>query len=168
MASLPNPPSLIEFNLLKFLVFDAPSDENLHLYIKEFERFHVREIVRCCDPTYSTHLLEQRNIKVHDWPFPDGGSPPETTIRDWRMLLKGMIKVNRDKPENEKEAIGVHCVAGLGRAPVLVAIALIESGMDPLAAVEFIRQKRRGSINAKQLHFLKEYKPNRDPKCIIS
>jgi len=168
MSSLPNPPSLIEFNLLKFLVFDAPSDENLSIYIKEFEKYNVREVVRCCDPTYSTHLLDQRDIKVYDWPFPDGGAPPETIIRDWRMLLKKQIKVNKDKGDHEKDAIGIHCVAGLGRAPVLVAIALIESGMDALAAVEFIRQKRRGSINAKQLHFLKEYKPNRDGKCIIS
>ena len=46
--------------------------------------------------------------------------------------------------------VGVHCVAGLGRAPVLVAIALIEAGMDPLDCIGFIRKKRRGALNNRQ------------------
>ena len=50
--------------------------------------------------------------------------------------------------------IAVHCVAGLGRAPVLVAIALIEAGMDPLDSIENIRSKRRGAFNKPQIAFL--------------
>lgn len=50
--------------------------------------------------------------------------------------------------------IAVHCVAGLGRAPVLVAIALIEMGMKPLDAIEFIRSKRRGAFNKPQIAYL--------------
>jgi protein tyrosine phosphatase type 4A len=47
----------------------------------------------------------------------------------------------------------------LCRAPVLVAIALIEFGdMDPIAAVTFIREKRRGAINAVQLNYLESYR----------
>ncbi len=41
--------------------------------------------------------------------------------------------------ENVGPCIAVHCVAGLGRAPVLVAIALIEAGMKYEDAVEMIR-----------------------------
>lgn len=52
----------------------------------------------------------------------------------------------------------MHCVAGLGRAPVLVAIALIELGMAPLDAIQFIRVKRRGSFNNAQITFLDGYK----------
>ena len=70
---------------------------------------------------------------------------------------------------NDKPCIAVHCVAGLGRAPVLVAIALIEYGLDPISAVTLIREKRRGAINAVQLAYLESYKPNRSSgkKCTI-
>lgn len=54
--------------------------------------------------------------------------------------------------------IAVHCVAGLGRAPVLVAIALIELGMAPLDAIEYIRDKRRGAFNKPQITFLDGYR----------
>ena len=47
------------------------------------------------------------------------------------------------------------------RAPVLVALALIESGMKYEDAVQFIRKRRRGAINSKQLEYLEKYKPTK-------
>lgn len=55
-------------------------------------------------------------------------------IDEWFELLKIKFK---EKPDG---CIAVHCVAGLGRAPVLVALALIELGMKYEDAVELIRQ----------------------------
>ena len=46
------------------------------------------------------------------------------------------------------------CRRGLGRAPVLVAVALIEQGKDPIDAIEFIRRKRRGAFNNRQITYL--------------
>lgn len=159
---LPNPPTLIEYAGLKFLIMDAPSQSNLHLYLKEMERVGVKDVVRICEPTYPREIVESSGIKVHDWVFPDGESPPNHVIESWMGLVD-------KRKEDESGAIAVHCVAGLGRAPVLVAIALIENGMRPLDAVMFIRQRRRGAINNKQLKFLENYHPRnlKKDKCII-
>jgi len=76
------------------------------------------------------------------------GSPRPTVFKQLNTEFKG-------DPET---CVGVHCVTGLGRAPVLVATALIELGMKYEDAVDLIRKKRRGAINAKQLEFLSKYK----------
>jgi hypothetical protein len=55
----------------------------------------------------------------------------------------------------------VHCVAGLGRAPILVAIALVELGMANLDTVEFIRRRRRGCFNSNQITYIDGYKRNK-------
>lgn len=162
---LPNPPSLVEGTNHRFLIFDAPNDENLPLYIVEWKKNNVHNIVRACDPTYETEPLRPQGITVHDMPFNDGGAPSDDVVNRWLNLLHSLIK---DDPK-DKETIGVHCVAGLGRAPVLVAIALIESGMNALDAVEFIRERRRGSINMRQLQYLKAYRVRRrnGKNCIV-
>lgn len=55
----------------------------------------------------------------------------------------------------------------------MVAVALIELGYAYEDAVELIREKRRGAINAKQLDYLSKYKPqsrlgtDRKKSCII-
>ena len=167
---LPNPPTLIEFSDLRFLIMDAPSQSNLHLYLKEIERLGVKNIVRVCEPTYSKEIVESHGIKVHDWVFPDGESPPSNIIEAWMNLVDNQKSKFVDGTSSSVGgAIAVHCVAGLGRAPVLVAIALIENGMRPLDAVMFIRQRRRGAINNKQLKFLENYRPRhlKKDKCII-
>ena len=44
---------------------------------------------------------------------------------------------------------------------MLVALALIESGMKYEDAVDYIRRRRRGAINSKQLEYLENYKPTK-------
>lgn len=125
-------------------------------------------MVRVCEPTYKTDLLKDEGIGVTELQFDDGTPPPQHIVDAWFALLRDRFKQDPDA------TIAVHCVAGLGRAPVLVAIALIELGLKYEDAVEMIRQKRRGAINAKQLAYLASYKPkNRlrvksgQAKCLI-
>ncbi|EDO37167.1 predicted protein [Nematostella vectensis] len=153
---------------MKFLITDRPTNSTLPQYIQDLKKYDAHTVVRVCEPTYNTETLSKEGIIVLDWPFDDGAAPPKQLVEDWLKLLKGKFK------ERPGSCVAVHCVAGLGRAPVLVALALIESGMKYEDAVEFIRRKRRGAINAKQLSYLERYKPTKllkekdgGPNCVI-
>jgi protein tyrosine phosphatase type IVA len=117
--------------------------------------FGVTDLVRACECGYTSSRLEAAGIRAHDMAFPDGDPPPQAVITKWLALCGEVFA----KGNPEKRTVTVHCVAGLGRAPMLVALALVEDGMDPVDAVTFIRGRRRGAINAKQLSYLQnDYK----------
>nr|XP_034346278.1 protein tyrosine phosphatase type IVA 2-like isoform X3 [Arvicanthis niloticus] len=118
---------------------------------------HVAPVEICYDnmrflithnPTNNT-----MNKFTEDLPYDDGAPPPDEIVDNWLGLLKNKFR------EEPGSCVAVHCMAGLGRAPVLVALALIECGMKNEDAVHFIRQKRRGAFNTKQLLFLEHYRP---------
>lgn len=141
---------------LRFLIMDAPRPNNLHLYIKECKKHNVTDVVRVCEPTYAKNDLINAGIQLHEMPYPDGHSPPDEVLTRWLDVVHDRFFTGANQTKHQ--TIAVHCVAGLGRAPVLVAIALIEfSQMDPVEAVVLIRKHRRGAINDKQLHFLETY-----------
>lgn len=168
VSAIGTKPTLIEVSPMRFLIMDAPRQANLHLYIREMRKHHVVHVVRVCEPTYVGGELQSAGIDLHEMEYKDGTSPSPELIRSWLELVDrtfyatttstattGGAAASSDPPP----CIAVHCVAGLGRAPVMVAIALIEfAGMDPVEAVSFLREKRRGAINEKQLLYLGEYK----------
>ncbi|KNE57889.1 hypothetical protein AMAG_04734 [Allomyces macrogynus ATCC 38327] len=165
-SRLYKPLTPIEYRGLRFLVMDAPSDTNLPQYIRELERHQVTDVVRACEPTYSGDVLESHGIKIHELNFKDGDPPPATIVSQWLGLVAAKFVPKNTKVHCPRGTIAVHCVAGLGRAPVLVAIALIEAGMPNLEAVEYIRSRRRGALNMKQIHFLDSYKRRGKGKLI--
>ncbi|KAF9287558.1 Protein tyrosine phosphatase type IVA 1 [Mortierella alpina] len=140
---------------VRFLILDCPTDSTLPFYLAELKRHNVTDVVRCCEPTYRAETLQAENISVHDWPFRDGAVPPTNIIKSWLQLVDSRI-VRQD--DIHAPTIAVHCVAGLGRAPILVAIALIELGMANLDTVEFIRKRRRGCFNSNQIQYIDGYK----------
>lgn len=148
-------PSLISVPPMRFLIMDAPRQANLHLYIKEMRKHSVTEIVRVCEPTYLGGELNSAGICLHEMAYEDGHSPSKELIEKWLKLVESTFYSGGD----QNVCIAVHCIAGLGRAPVMVAIALIEfANMDPVDAVTLIRRHRRGAINDKQLNYLEGYR----------
>ncbi|KAF9344967.1 Protein tyrosine phosphatase type IVA 1 [Mortierella sp. NVP85] len=152
---------------IRFLILDCPTDSTLPFYLSELKRNNVTDVVRCCEPTYRAETLQNEGITVHDWPFRDGAVPPTNIIKNWLQLVDSRIVRRSSSPSGSEDkdeqapappTIAVHCVAGLGRAPILVAIALIEMGMANLDTVEFIRQRRRGCFNSNQIQYLDGFK----------
>ena len=74
------------------------------------------------------------SLPLQDFPFEDGAAPPIDIIKQWMELVVQMSE------QEQGSCIAVHYVAGLGRAPVLVAVALIEYGLKYHVAVEKIRE----------------------------
>jgi protein tyrosine phosphatase type IVA len=168
--------TLIEVNSMRFLIMDAPRTNNLHVYLKEMTKYHVTDVVRVCEPTYPTTDLKNAGICVHEMEYKDGSSPSPQLIQTWLQLVESTFftnptsgrgapttpnknGTNSTTPSTVPPCIAVHCIAGLGRAPVMVAIALIEfANMDSIEAVRFIRERRRGAINQTQIIYLSSYR----------
>lgn len=106
----------------KFLLLDAPTRTTLPTYIDVFKRENVSDLIRIChrpsqnnnskDNEYDAEELEKNTgIKVSDdIQFEDGGVPSKEAIESWLTLV--------EKTRLNKTTIGVHCIAGIGRAPV--------------------------------------------------
>lgn len=151
------PSTPISYKNLNFLITNCPSQDDVPRFKEELVSHKITDLVRVCDPSYDTSSIEAAGISVHDWAFEDGAPPPEDVIEKWRKLTKETFK--------KGGVIAVHCVAGLGRAPVLVCISLIEKGMSPEDAIAHVRRQRKGAINARQLKFLQSYK--KSGGCVI-
>jgi len=155
--ALASKPSHVAYKDMRFLIMDRPTEVNLPTYLRELKKAGVTDIVRVCEPSYSADEVSKSGIAMHEIPFEDGRSPPPEVITNWLAVVKSM--------KASKGCIAVHCVAGLGRAPVLVAVALMEGGMEAQDAVAAIRKERRGAINKPQIKFLQEYQTTNSGGC---
>ena len=149
-----NSNSKVSYKNKHFLIMSAPDDNTINTALQDMKDNNVKILVRTCEPTYTETLINDHKIDVVNLAFPDGQNPPQAIIKQWTNL----IKIHFKQEENKDTRIGIHCVAGLGRAPVLVGIALIEEGMKPHDAINFIRERRQGALNHKQADFLLKYR----------
>lgn len=163
----------------KFLVMEQPKPTTAKEVLQELRKHDVRVVVRVCfenDYDYKQYF-EENGIECHALPYQDGQNPDPTVIEGWLKLCAKNAEVNHKKnlssPASSTGAglssIAIHCVAGLGRAPVLVAVAYIEHGMSGMEAAQMMRERRNRCLNPKQLDFLKTYKRTKSAGhcCII-
>uniref|UniRef100_A0A8C9QE21 Tyrosine specific protein phosphatases domain-containing protein n=1 Tax=Spermophilus dauricus TaxID=99837 RepID=A0A8C9QE21_SPEDA len=146
MAQMNSPaPVEVTYKNMRFLITHNPTNATLNKFIEELKKYGVTTIVRVCEATYDTTLVEKEGIHVL------------FLLLLFVHNITNLVKIKfREEPCC---CISVHCVAGFGRAPVLVALALIEGGIKYEDAVQFIRQKWHGAFNSKQLLYLEKYRP---------
>lgn len=133
---VPSPVSEIKFGKMRFLITDRPTDLSLDSFIKELEKHNTKAVVRVCDSSYNDDIVKSHGIDVKNWEFNDGSPPPKEVIDNWLKLVNDCFNASSERDAT----IAVHCVAGLGRSPLLVAIALLEAGMPWSDAVYYIRR----------------------------
>ena len=140
-----------EIEPLTFLISDCPAADELDSYIQTLKTHNVTEVIRISQPTfYDAVILKNAGITVYEYYFEDGKCPSQEILDKFFQF----VHTARAQPKT----VAIHCVSGIGRAPLLVCCALIEGGMDRLSAVEFMRKQRKGAINNFQLQWITDSK----------
>ncbi|XP_064176907.1 cyclin-dependent kinase inhibitor 3 isoform X1 [Anguilla rostrata] len=97
---------------------------------------------------------QQRGLRVHHLPFPDGGVPE---LEQCCQILEELLL----SIENNRKTI-IHCYGGLGRSALIAACLLqkLSVTMTPDKAIEILRQLRGGGAiqTVKQYNFLHEFR----------
>eukprot|EP00658_Telonema_sp_P-2_P005850 TRINITY_DN12208_c0_g1_i3.p1 TRINITY_DN12208_c0_g1~~TRINITY_DN12208_c0_g1_i3.p1 ORF type:complete len:197 (-),score=45.25 TRINITY_DN12208_c0_g1_i3:487-1077(-) len=177
-----------EYPDLKFIIMEQPKPAQTQHTLKELRNFRVHDVVRVCEEYEYQYNgeFEEQGIGCHAFPFPDGTNPSPEVIQQFLELCDTVSAKNAENKKpvdasgSERRGIAIHCVAGLGRfadptcffvwggltrgwcsAPLMVALAFIEAGMDNLAAVTLVRKRRSGAFNPLQLKFLEKHQRTR-------
>jgi len=146
-----------------FIIMDSPSADTAENFARECSKLRVSDVIRVSEDKYPSSAFQNLGIAVHHWEFEDGHLPPVEILDKWFELLRLRFYQQQntsagDGAEVLPGPVAVHCRAGYGRAPVLVAVALMELGMPNGDAIELIRNKRKGAFNDRQLDYLCKYR----------
>jgi protein tyrosine phosphatase type 4A len=143
-----------------FIISESPNNITITEYINILLKNSIN-IVICLseDKKYDVNVFKNVNIDYLHFPIKDGTTPTDEQIK---KLLKFLERYN---------SIAFHCDAGLGRAPLMLAISFILLfNYKPANIIEKIRGKEKRALNTTQLTYLFAFKRNKyiDNGCIIS
>jgi protein tyrosine phosphatase type IVA len=152
---------IITHSVLKnftFILSDCPAPAALPSFITTLASHACHDLVRISAiDSYDPNVLISAGISIHEMQFVDGSVPPPDLVKKYFDLIDKLLA-------NNTNILAIHCVSGIGRAPLLIAMVLIRSGMDRMDAIEFMRSKRRGAINKIQLDWILSKKGFQIPK----
>ncbi|MFO8051125.1 MAG: dual specificity protein phosphatase family protein [Thermoplasmatota archaeon] len=125
------PYSWIEEDRLLASVY--PMDLEYLLHLKEMGGISLA--INLTGTPWPRDWITVSGIRHEHFPVVDMSVPSEEDV----LRILGSI-------DEEQGAIMVHCAAGMGRTGTIMALYLVEKGMEPSRAISFVRQKRYGSI----------------------
>lgn len=135
-------------NNITFLVTASPSESNIDEYMKMLKNKSVDLVIKMTNENlYDTAIYEKNNIKYIYFFVDDGEILTDKQI----FYLLDII--------TDHKSICIHCSAGLGRAPLALALILIlKFNQDPFSTIEEIRTEIPFAFNNKQINFLTKLK----------
>ncbi len=83
-------------------------------------------------------LAHATNMRLMHLPLIDMTAPTDEQIEDFVDFVNAAL--------DEEIAVGVHCLAGLGRTGTMIACLLVSRGMGPEEAIAHVRAARPGSV----------------------
>ena len=99
-----------------------------------------------------------------DAQFEDGKAPPTSVAQKWLTIVDQTFNAQN---QVENVCIAVHCISGLGRAPLLVALALTKRAkLKPVEAVRLVREVRKQALNQVQINYLMN--ASAESSCLVS
>ena len=144
-----------------FIISSSPTDNNINNYIELLKKDNIDLLIKATPAElYDTNIYKLNDIDYLNLSFTDGMMPNDNIIND-------IIEIGK-----KYNSICVHCKAGLGRAPLLVALIFIfEFNMNPLDSIIEIKNISPKAFNTNQANFLFNFKKskynNKNNKCII-
>jgi ADP-ribosyl-[dinitrogen reductase] hydrolase len=111
----------------------------------EFGEIEVPDEFKLLGVTELPAALERRRIPWFHLPIVDVSVPDREFEEKWQRVGPEIHKLLADG-----KRVLVHCRGGLGRAGTVAACLLVESGVDPEAAIAEVRRVRPGAIETRE------------------
>jgi len=140
--------SHIEYNNLSFYISNLPKKNQANDFFSFLKKNNINYVVRVCyESTFPDSLYLDNSIQIFNLPYADGTIPDENLVYQWLKIYN-----------NQKGNVLIHCMCGLGRAPLLATIIIIEETEENFyTIIDLIRNSVKNAFNKKQLIFLNKY-----------
>lgn len=141
---------------INFIIMEEPTDDNIDEVIANFKRDRVKHLISLSENKLNNKDIFRKNdIKLHYLPIESGKYPSDSNKDYWLKLLKSYQDSPSVKTRAGSISIAINCEAGLGRAPIMFAIALIEIyKLDVYNSIGLIRNSIPKAFNQYQLNKL--------------
>jgi protein-tyrosine phosphatase len=147
-------------NERNFMISESPTEINITDYIYLLQKNAINLVICLSEiKKYDPNIFKNVNIDYLHFPIKDGSTPSDEQIKKLSVFL------------SRYNSVAFHCDAGLGRAPLFLAISFILLfNYKPANIIEKIRTTEKKALNTNQVCYLFSFKRKRyiDNNCIVS
>mmetsp|Transcript_17148 Transcript_17148/g.30818 ORF Transcript_17148/g.30818 Transcript_17148/m.30818 type:complete len:173 (+) Transcript_17148:4047-4565(+) len=161
-------PVVIEYSSLRFLLIGETKPGEEDELLPKLAYRGTKHLV-ILEPT-DINLTRFENVTIQHLYIAHGTFPSSLTLRQWLSSVRSVFYPHNDIEHREnRDCIALLSNSVVGVGTLLVAIAMIESGLEKQAAIDLIRLKLSTAFSDSQIHYLLNYQPGmlrmRSPQC---